>query len=379
MFKVLHTADSHFSSKRLDECVYNANHICEMAEKYQPNLIVHSGDLFHKNTLINSREYLAAVEFITSLSFQAPVLIIRGNHDPEDSFYPFKFMSGVTVVDKIDTVEYDRMDEAPEYPFPVKIFCLPYQKLLSTKGETVDEAKLEQANYLRSQINEFTAREHGNALLLCVGHISIAGVELANSERILGGEVMLNKEDFVGFHGSLLGHIHKSEQDILEGTSVAYSGSHYRTRFDEVAKPGFRIWEFELKNDKWKLNNNKLLLTPARDMIQFDLDIEETKAYITSGKFPYEFEENADYKVIFRVPEGLAHKLNKDNLIEEDLVNYSLKVSTIVEPKSEVKSKKIANLKTKEEIFEEWAEVSKIKIHESLKEKFGEIVEECGD
>ena len=120
MFNILHTADSHFQSNRLDECVFNASYIVDYANKNNPDLIVHSGDLFHKNTMINSREYLSAVDFIADLSSVAPVILVRGNHDPDGSFNVFKKMPDIYAYDDFGTIEYADMDGV-EYPYGIQI------------------------------------------------------------------------------------------------------------------------------------------------------------------------------------------------------------------------------------------------------------------
>jgi len=375
VFKILHTADSHFQSNRLDECVFNASYIVDYANKNNPDLIVHSGDLFHKNTMINSREYLSAVDFIADLSSVAPVILVRGNHDPDGSFNVFKKMPDIYAYDDFGTIEYADMDGV-EYPYGIQINIVPYQRTTASES-TVSKAHVAVAERMKQFLS--TAINKDRTLRIVVAHVSVVGAMLANSERVLGNEVMLGINDFDGFDGALLGHIHKSDQDIFKGKPVAYSGSHYRTRFDEIMEPGFRFWTFDVdKSNKWYLLENKFVPTPARDMVQFDLDIEETKEYIGTGKFPYEINPNTDVKVVFSVPEGMGSKLKKDAFygdIDLKKINSTVKTVTIIEPKTGVRSAKIAKLKTKTEIFQEWADVSKIKMTKTVKDKLGELIE----
>jgi len=379
VFKILHTADSHFQQNRLDECVSNADFIVEYALEHNPDVIVHAGDLFHKNTQINSKEYLAAIDFISNLSYIAPVIIIRGNHDPEDSLKVFNKMHGVYSFGDLDTVTYNEMRDV-EYPAVVEFGLIPYQKTTSMEGDTVGDAHLNSSKDLKKFISNFAKKK--SDLKIIVAHISVAGAELANSERILGNEVMLSPDDFTieGINAAMLGHIHRNDQDILKGKPVAYSGAHYRTRFDEEMQPGFCFWTFD--GEKFETVNREFIKTPARDMVKFELSIEETREYMSSGKFPFELLPNADMKVIFSVPEGMASKLDKEKFKKDmdlKLSNSTIKVSTIVEPKSSVRSEKIAKMQTKSEIFEEWANVSKVKLTKSIKEKFNELVESFDD
>lgn len=381
MFKILHTADSHFQQNRLDECVANAGFISEYAIEHEPDLIIHAGDLFHKNTVINSKEYLAAIDFITNMSYIAPVIIIRGNHDPEGCLGVLGKMENVFTFDDLSILEYN---DIVEYPYSIELCLIPYQKTTSLSGDTVNKAHVSIAKELKKYISKFAKNKIDSQLKLVVAHVSIAGAELANSERMLGNEVMLSPNDFLkdGVHGVMLGHIHRNDQDILDGAPMAYSGSHYRTRFDEIMEPGFCFWSFDMEDGEWFLADKKFVRTPARDMVKWELTTEETKEYMSTGEFPFELLPNTDMKVIFSVPEGMVSKLDKEKFKEVlDLKkhNSTVKVSTIVEPTGSVRSVNIAKMKTKTDIFQEWADVSKIKMTKTVKEKFSELIEQFDD
>ena len=383
MFKILHTADSHFQANRLDECVANANFITEYALEHEPDVIIHAGDLFHKNTTINSSEYLAAVDFIKNLSYIAPVIIIRGNHDPDGCLAVLDKIENIFTFDDMATFKYNDITRV-EYPYIIEFGLIPYQKTTSLSGDTVERANVSSAKKLKKFISDFAKNKDDGGLKLIVAHISVAGAELANSERILGNEVMLSPNDLLreNINGALLGHIHRNDQDILQGTPVAYSGSHYRTRFDEEMEPGFCFWSFDMKDSKWSLAKKEFIKTPARDMVKWELTTEETKEYMATGEFPFELLPNADMKVVFSVPEGMSSKLDKEKFKEGfdfEKYNSTVKISTIVEPRASVRSENIAKMKTKTDIFTEWAGVSKIKLTKTVKEKFNELVEQFDD
>jgi len=387
LFKILHTADSHFQQNRLDECVANANFIREYALEHEPDIIIHAGDLFHKNTTINSPEYLAAVDFIKGLSYMAPVIIIRGNHDPDGCLSVLDKMEDVFTFDEMTTFKYNDIVHV-EYPYIIEFGLIPYQKTTSLSGDTVEKARVSTTKDIKKFITKFakTPKENDDRdhLKIIVAHISVAGAELANSERILGNEVMVSPQDLLkeNINAVMLGHIHRNDQDILEGTPVAYSGSHYRTRFDETMEPGFCFWSFDMEDYKWIGAKKEFVNTPARDMVKWELTTEETMEYMSTGEFPFELLPNADMKVVFSVPEGMSSNLDRDKFkegFEFEKYNSTIKVSTIVEPKASVRSADIAKMKTKTDIFTEWAGVSKVKLTKTVKEKFNELVEQFDD
>ena len=178
MFKILHTADSHFKRDRLDECIFNSMYIVDYATQTTPDLIVHAGDLLDRNTVVNSEEYLAAVDFIEDLSAIAPVLLVRGNHDPEGSFKVFNKFPNVYAFEKLDIFSFNQIDNI-EYPYPVKVAVIPYQKTTSVSGETVSKAHVSVADQLKEHLINFDKEKNEKGLKLVVAHVSVSGAELA--------------------------------------------------------------------------------------------------------------------------------------------------------------------------------------------------------
>ena len=360
--KIAHIADSHFQKKRLDECERCFDFIIEYLVKEKPDYIFHAGDLFDKNTLINSPEYLASIDAMFSLADIAPVYMVRGNHDPMYSLDVFEKLDTnhpIHYFDEVNTIENDDFI----------LLSIPYQ-IPSTvgSGDSIGEIHVTGADEIRSRITEFKNSKSENPKLI-LAHISILDSRFANSERIQEGEILLSVDDLniPELRGVFLGHIHNSQQDIFKDTRIRYAGAHYRTRFDEVMEPGFYMWDFFVMQPTIKFVN-----TPARDMIQINLGEEDTKRLIANGEF--DFPEGADIKLVLEVPQGMNKIVNTDEIMNLAPEGTNLNVAVKVNPVVEVRSEKMSKGITDQEKLEEWCRISEVDLVSSLKKKLDEVV-----
>lgn len=360
--KIAHVADSHFQKKRLDECIRCFSFISDYLVKEKPDYIFHAGDLFEKNVLINSPEYLAAVNAMISLANIAPVYMVRGNHDPVGAleiFQELRTKFSIYYFDEISTIV------ASDFRF----LAIPYQIASHLgSGDSVGEIHKSGAEVIRDHIDKFIKERNVEVPSFILAHISVMDSQFANSERIVEGEIILPVEDFdrKEIDGVFLGHIHRNQQDIFEGTRIRYAGAHYRTRFDEMLEPGFCMWEFGSQTDI------KFIPTPSREMIQINLDEEETKKLIVSGE--YKFPEGADVKIVLEVAQGLNKIINTEDIMGLVPEGTVLDIAIKVNPVTEVRSKKMSEGLTNMEKLVEWGVISEIEITSNLKKKFDEII-----
>jgi len=371
--KILHFADSHFSSKRLNECVRNFEWMIDYAKTNDIDMIIGAGDLFDVNTMINSEEYKQAIRLVGELSGIAPVYLIRGNHDPKGSLSAFDSLSGIKYQIKVfnDVDIHEISDKSGDR---VSVLMLPYinPMIFNGLGQGVSGIFDDASDYYKSKIKEFKRFETIYKKIV-VGHISVYGAEFANNEKIVSNEVMLDVNDLnvPEFSAVMLGHIHKREQVIFSGTNIRYSAPHYRTSYSEKTNSvGFVVWTINDDNTEIELVN-----TPAKKMVEFKLDVEQTKSYISSGELPFEMPENTDIKIVADIPEGMTAMFNKKKLskISDDNDGSVLvKLKTI--PKTNVRSETIANLNTISEKIREWLNVVDIEINEDIIKK-AEILE----
>ena len=357
--KIAHIADSHFKKDRLDECIRCFDHIISYLEGQKPDWIFHAGDLFDKNVLINSLEYRAAVEAMISLANIAPVIMVRGNHDPVyalDIFEKLKTNNFIYYFDDIEVVQNDDFN----------LLTIPYQRPSDIgSGDEIGDIHKSGADLIRSRIKEFIKESDRPNLILA--HISILDSRFANSERIQEGEIIMSVESFdvSGIDGVFLGHIHNSQQDIFNGTRIRYAGSHYRTRFDEVMEPGFYMWEFNGETSIGFVN------TPARNMVQINLGEEDTKRLIAKGDFTF---PEGDVKLVLEVPQGMNQIVDTSDIMNLVSGGTNLNISIKVNPITEVRSKKMSEGLTDQEKLNEWGSVSEVNITSSIKKKFDEII-----
>jgi len=317
--KIFHFADSHFSSKRLDECSRNFKYMIDYVRDTGCTVAVCAGDLFDKNTMINSPEYLKAVEYISELSNIMPVYIVRGNHDPSNSLDIFKKINNVFVYDNIESgVIVDKNGES------VKALFMPYiNPAIFASNTTIKDLYDSASEYYKNKIREF-AKEDG--VKVVVSHISVLGAELGNSEKIVQGEVMLTIDDFDGVDAVLLGHIHNHKQRLLEDTNIQYTGSHYRMRFGEKGVPGFIIWDIG-DGVRWEF-----VKTPAKEMVEVRITNDEIRKFINGEKLDIDVKPKSDVKVIVDIDESLKPLLDKEKLNElfpECNVTQSIKTISV--------------------------------------------------
>ena len=364
--KIAHLADSHFQKKRLDECVECFGYIIGYLTANPPDYIFHAGDLFEKNVLVNSIEYRQAVFMMQALADIAPVFIVRGNHDPVNALKVFEKLNTthpITLFEEIDAYRF--------FGEKFSLLAIPYQiPSLIGSGDSVSDIHKTGSDLIRNEIKSFIdATKDDNVPRLILAHISVMDAQFANSERIQEGEIIMPVEDFdrKEIDGVFLGHIHRNQQDIFKGKKIAYAGSHYRTRYDEMLEPGFCMWEF--KDGEVDI---KFLPTPARDMVQINLSEEDTKRLLAGDAF--DFPKDSDVKVVLQVPQGMTKIVNSENILkmapEGTVLDVAIKVNPIIEVRSEAMSSGL----TDREKFDEWARVSEVDLTPTIKQKMDEII-----
>lgn len=361
--RILHFADSHFSSKRFDECERNFSYMVDYAIDNNCTVAVCAGDLFDKNTMINSKEYRSAINQIRKLSYYMPVYIIRGNHDPLKSLTVLENIS-----DNIHVYEnyYISKIEDKNGEFIDTLF-LPYinPAMYMSSAKTITDVYSDASAYYRNIVSDFIKRYQG----LIVAHISVLGAEMGNSEKIVSGEVMLEPKDFDGAKAVLLGHIHKHKQRILNGTRIQYSGSHYRMKFGETGVPGFIIWDI---NDDISY---EFIKTPAKEMKEIVIDSDKMRDIINGDDQKIDVDTAADYRVTIEIEDSLIGAFDKKKILEKfpENMDVAINIKTVIAEKTDdyhiVDSNKLVDK------FKHWADVNNIEITDSMLSKV-DLVEE---
>jgi len=339
------------------------------------DLFVCAGDLFDKNTTINSEEYNQAVRLIGAMSDVAPVVMIYGNHDPAGSLDVFKYLKGrkysISVYDKVEEVETFEQSYSQYH-----MLVLPFIgiKSFSFDANNVAETFKRANKHYKEAVRGFIDKPFAKRPKFIVGHFSVYGAELANSERITSNDLILSVDDFDGnVDAVMLGHIHKRDQKIFDGKNIRYPGSHYRLNFGEKAQPGFVIWDI----DDGRVHSYTVD-TPARDMAEFCMSVDETEQYIKTGKLPFNMPENADVKVNVEIKEGAAHLFDRESLKGLHVGGGDLKVGFKTIAKESVRSKDIGSKKSVPEKVKEWAKLVGIKKSGGLVDKIEIAIDKTG-
>lgn len=101
MSRLLHTSDWHLGASlyrhsREEDFDAILAEIAAIARESEPDLIVHSGDLFH-SFRPGARDLLRAMRALDELADVAPTVVIAGNHDSSAYFEFLNLVSGPAV------------------------------------------------------------------------------------------------------------------------------------------------------------------------------------------------------------------------------------------------------------------------------------------
>ena len=342
--KILHTADNHFENSKIDEAIRCFEKIISVAEDKKVDLIVQAGDWFDKNILINSPAYYQTVPLITRLANIAPLIIVRGNHDPNHSLDAFPQLSARHPIMVFTDYTFATVSE-------IEIVAVPYKKRSDFNlptGITLAESN----PYMVSKTIEwFHSLPEKKGLRIFIGHLTIADASLANNQMISTSEPLFRPSDLLESNADVyfLGHIHNSRQAVLDKYPMRYSGPHYRTNFAEQQELGFWIYETEGKVWQW-------FASPTRPVKDVTLSEDEVRHFIKTGKLksPLDLPENCEIRMKVDIPQELASSFNGDKLSSLT----GAKVEKRILPQNTARSREIINLHRLTDKYREWAEKS---------------------
>ena len=217
--------------------------IIDYAQESDVDLVAIPGDLFdHANP--GDIAIRMAVEAVQRLSQQAPVIIVKGNHDGAkasevaSALSPFETMRslGVIVSERPETFSLLIKNQT------INIFTLPYPKLgLVQSRPEVKSISPEERNVLvgckmEDILSGFRALIDRNAINVLIGHFGVAGSSYSKGQQVPPFDVWIRKEFLDPFDVVMLGHLHDPQE--------FYSGTIARNGFDEEdLKIGFKVHE----------------------------------------------------------------------------------------------------------------------------------------
>lgn len=254
MSRVIHTSDWHLGAtlyrhSREEDFDAVLPEIAALARECQPDLIVHSGDLFH-SFRPGARDLSRAIRTLDELAAVAPTVVIAGNHDSPAYFEFLNLVSGPTrgrglyFIDRFrpgregGVLTFDACGGEQRIRLAVMPFVHPNQFWQRSSPSGVTSADYVQA--MRGLQAELTEALHdgydpGRDVLLFAAHLFVAGARPAHSERGVDTDAAFATapEDLPAVSYAALGHIHAPQ--AVKGVPFAarYAGSPLQMDFGE--------------------------------------------------------------------------------------------------------------------------------------------------
>jgi exonuclease SbcD len=233
-------ADSHWDEhSRFDECKRLHKAIATDVSERQVDAVLHAGDVFERKSTPRERE--AAAEHIQELADQAPVVLVRGNHDAVDDLPIFERLEArhsITVVEGARVVPVAGMAVA----------CVAWPRkaaLLAAFGSrSHEDGARSAADALRGLFRGLGAElaTHDGPRLLLM-HAMVRGSVTSTGQPLVGCDLEIGLEDLALLNADayLLGHIHMRQQWEIAGAPCIYPGSPRRTAFGESEAKGYTL------------------------------------------------------------------------------------------------------------------------------------------
>lgn len=296
-YKVLQTADWHIGSfhgpeengvnLRSADTLKCLDELVRIAKEEKPDLILVSGDIFHKAEIWQGRshkEVLQARRIILSLAEAADrVVVMRGtpNHDSAEAFEElrahFEFVSNVEIVTTPEVIRTDRFDIAVLPGFDRGVFRAKYPGLSKE-----DENKVF-TDELSNIVLGLKAQCDPDKKAVLMSHYTVPGCNTESGQMMLltQFEPVLPVECLVSADYDLvaLGHIHRP-QKLPNINNCFYAGAVNAMNFnDEGQERGFWIHNYvenDIGGNALVYKDSQFYKTPYREFITFhftDTDI----------------------------------------------------------------------------------------------------------
>ena len=245
--KLLHTSDWHLGARlgrhdRTPDHLEALRGLLALAESAQPDLVLHTGDLFDASRPPYESLELG-VRALRRLSAVAPTLVLAGNHDSSVLLRVIDELAGAAeprrlrLVTEPGVVEYG--DVAGE---PVAVACVPFIAPSAIADYAADDPTRFEGNYAdgikdlnRGLLDEAHRRAGARGIVLYAAHLHLHGARPARSERriTVGEDYATHAEGLQRALYCAFGHIH--DPQLLPGGTAQgrYAGSLIPLDFGE--------------------------------------------------------------------------------------------------------------------------------------------------
>ena len=266
--KILHTADWHLGKSlerisRIDEQREFVEHLCNLVEEQNIDLVLIGGDIYDTYNPPAAAEELFyyAVDKLSNEGKRG-VVVIAGNHDNPDRLeatLPLACKNGIFIVgypktnvigykDYCNNIKIVNAGEGfielslPNCEHNAVILTLPYpsearlEEVLTNSADEnlIQKAYSEKIGYI---LNELSQNFRDDTVNMVLGHIFLMGGKESDSERTIqvGTAMTVNLSSLPkNAHFVALGHLHRPQMIKNEYCPVFYSGSPLAYSFSET-------------------------------------------------------------------------------------------------------------------------------------------------
>lgn len=243
--RILHSSDWHLGAAlrshydRSEELFYQVEHICNLAQTHQADLLLVAGDIFVRRKMLESTRRLA--EILAKYVRQGlQVLLISGNHDDKEHFNMMRAMISaeprqqecIYIIENNQLITINGV-QFIAVPYPnVTELLEPYRR--DAVGALKRNTLLSKA--YGQMVQDLVAQLDPTKPAVLTAHINVAGV-ISNSEKEINyHEGILLERSALPVAPNLayiaLGHIHQCQQ-IKHTIPCYYSGSMERMDMGE--------------------------------------------------------------------------------------------------------------------------------------------------
>jgi exonuclease SbcD len=287
--RIAHTGDLHLSNRgtvagryvlrqgvnlNLWDRIGALSKFCDYVEENETDLIVIAGDLFDSSNPENVA-IKVAVDTIERLSEQAPVVIVKGNHDGgkgselATALAPFgksQRRNGIYVSDRPEIIPIISKQRV------IQVFTLPYPRksALITSPQYKNLSPEELSRFVGFKMEEilagYAAQLDRSALNVLVGHFTVASGMYSKEQAVPPFDISIREEFLEKFDLALLGHLHEPQR--------FYSGTIGRSGFgEEGMKVGFKVHEVHYNEAGEKLGiDEQFIELPGRRYVTLKAD-----------------------------------------------------------------------------------------------------------
>ncbi|MFI1815147.1 exonuclease SbcCD subunit D [Streptomyces sp. NPDC020422] len=254
MSRLLHTSDWHvghtlYGHPRTADFDAVLAEIVDIARDIQPDLIIHTGDLFHSSRP-SAADLIRAMRVLKQLAAVAPTVIVAGNHDSPTYFRFFDLLAGQSVgrglffVDRFRTAEeggvftFDACGGEQRIRLAAMPFVHPNQFWQRSALDTSYADYAEGMRALQEQLLESMREGYDpdRDVLLFAAHVYVAGARRSPSERRIDESFEIAAEDLAKVSYTALGHIHRPQAVRGPSFPARYAGSPLAMDFGEAGE-----------------------------------------------------------------------------------------------------------------------------------------------